>query len=347
MNSPLISVVIPNFNGAAHLENCLRSLVLQTYGRGEIIVVDNGSRDASLAVVRRVAPQARILALDRNVGFAGAVNRGIEAAHGDWIAVLNNDTEAAPDWLAECARGIERHPEAGFFACRILDFGQRDRIYSAGDCFLRFGVGYRRGQEQRDGAEYAAELPVFGACGCAALLSKSTLESAHGYDEDFFAYLEDVDLALRLQAAGARGYYLPAAAVYHVGGATSGGEFAPLAVRLRTRNAILLLLKCLPVSILARCAPFIAAGQAAWLIRVLRRHRLLSYLRGLAGVFPLMPRMLARRRSLRPLWKESGHNLWPAILESEMLARRDFRHAGPEQSRLLSWYFRKVGAEPK
>jgi len=340
MNSPRISVVIPNYNGAACLENCLRSLVQQSYGPMEIIVVDNASRDPSLAGVGRIAPRARILALNENAGFAGAVNRGVEAAGGQWIAVLNNDTEAAPDWLAECARAIERHPEAAFFACRILDYRRRDRIYSAGDCFLRFGIGYRRGQEQRDGADYAGEIPVFGACGCAALLRKSTLEAARGYDENFFAYLEDVDLALRLQAAGARGYYLPAATVYHVGGATSGGEFAPLAVRLRTRNALLLLCKSIPVSILMRCAPFIVAGQASWLIRVIRHGRLLSYLRGLAGVIPLTPRMLAQRRALRPLWKKPGQHLWLAILESEELARHDFLQPGPGQSRLLSWYFR-------
>lgn len=341
MDLPLISIIIPNCNGAAILEGCLRSIVRQTCARPEIIVVDNASSDRSIEVVQQVAPEARVLRQSQNLGFAGAVNRGIKEARGEWVAVLNNDTEAAPDWMQECSAAIERHPDASFLACRILDYFSRDRLYSAGDCFLRAGIGYRRGQEQADTREYARETPIFSACGCAALLRKSTLEAANGYDEQFFAYLEDVDLGLRLQAAGARGYYVPGAVVFHVGGATSGGEFAPLAVRLRTRNAILLLIKSVPARVLFRCAPMILAAQASWFARVVGHRRLLSYFRGLAGVLPLLPAMMSRRRELQSLWRNSGQRLWQAILESEELARRDYLQPGLASSRFLAWYFRR------
>jgi len=336
---PLISVVIPNYNGAACLETCLRSLLRQGDHRQELLVVDNGSRDHSIELVRRLAPQARILPQPCNLGFAAAINCGIRAARGEWIAVLNNDTEVAAGWLAACLEAIERHPEASFLACRILDYHDRDRVYSAGDCFLRAGLGYRRGQEQPDGEEYGREIPIFSACGCAALYRKAALEAAHGYDEHFFAYLEDVDLGLRLQAAGAAGYYVPGARVYHLGGATSGGEFAPLAVRLRTRNAILLLLKSIPGRILLRCTPMILAGQVSWFGRAAAHGRLLSYLHGLAGIFPLLPAMLKKRRALRRLWKNSAPRLWRSILESEKMACRDFLPSREARSRFLAWYF--------
>jgi GT2 family glycosyltransferase len=339
-DKPLISVVIPNYDGAACLEICLHSLLPQLDNRAELLVVDNASRDHSIEMIRRLAPQARILPQPRNLGFAAAVNQGIRAAQGEWIAVLNNDTEVAADWLAACVAAIERHPEASFLACRILDYHRRDRVYSAGDCFLRAGLGYRRGQEQPDGEEYGHETPIFSACGCAALYLKTALEAAHGYDEHFFAYLEDVDLGLRLQAAGALGYYVPGAAVYHLGGVTSGGEFSPLVVRLGTRNAILLLLKSIPARILLRCIPMILAGQLFLFGRAVVHGRLLSYLRGLAGIFPLLPVMLRRRRDLRRLWRNSGPRLWHSILESENLARQDFMPHRERRSHFLAWYFR-------
>lgn len=339
-DAPRISVVIPNYDGAACLEACLKSLVPQLDGQAEAIVVDNASRDGSLDVVRRTAPQARILPQERNLGFAGAVNRGANAARGEWIAVLNNDTEVAPDWLAECHAAIARHPDAAFLACRILDSGNPGRIYSAGDCFLRAGIGYRRGQELADGPAYREEGPVFSACGCAALIRRVVFLEARGYDERFFAYLEDVDLGLRLQAAGFRGYYIPGARVFHIGGATSGGEFAPLAVRLRTRNALLLLVKSVPAGILLRSLPMVLAMQISWFGRAVRHGRLGSYLRGLGGAAALAPAMWRSRRETRPLWRQSGSWLWKSILASENLARRDFMPQGEPGSRFLAWYFR-------
>jgi GT2 family glycosyltransferase len=337
---PLISIVIPNYNGAAYLEVCLRSLLRQTYSRMEILVVDNASQDPSIEVVRRVAPEARILPLPGNSGFAAAVNLGVAAAAGEWIAILNNDTEAAPDWLAECASAIGRHPDASFLACRILDYKQRDRIYSAGDCFLRAGIGYRRGQDRPDGEEYRRETAIFSACGCAALFQTAALKAANGFETEFFAYLEDVELGLRMQAAGAQGYYVPNAAVYHIGAATSGGEFAPMVVRLRTRNAILLVMQSLPGRILWRCLPMILAAQLVWLGRVLVHRRFLSYLRGLAAVIPLAPERIRYRIGARRLWRKLSKRLWHVILESEAMARRDFSRGQISTSRFLTWYFR-------
>jgi GT2 family glycosyltransferase len=337
----LVSVVIPNYNGSAFLETCLRSLERQTYRGFEVLLVDNASQDDSLEIVRRVAPRVMILEQSQNLGFSGGVNAGIRVARGEWIAVLNNDTEISEGWLEECLAALERHPDVSFLACRILDFTDRRLLYSAGDCFLRAGVGYRRGQDQVDAPAYQRETEIFSASGCAALYRKSALEEAGGFDKKFFAYMEDVELGLRMQATGAHGYYVPQAVVFHRGGATSGGEFSRLTVRLRTRNSVLMLLQSVPAVVFWRCLPMIVLGQASWLARVLLHGRLPSYLRGLAGVFPLLPAALDRRRTMQPLWQKSRNDLWQGILKSENMARMDFPARKPDHSStFLHWYFR-------
>jgi len=343
-NLPLISIVIPNHNGAAYLETCLQSLRAQECSDMEVIVVDNASQDVSAAIVQSAMPDAVLLMESRNLGFAGGVNAGIRASRGEWIAVLNNDTELAADWFAECVRAIREKPDSAFFACRILDFSNRGRIYSAGDCFLRGGIGYRRGQELPDREEYRQECEIFSASGCAALFRRNVLEDVGVFDERFFAYLEDVDLGLRLQSAGYHGYYAPRAVVYHHGAATSGGEFSSLAVRLRTRNALLLLLKNMPLQFLLRCLPMLILTQLTWLVRALLHGRLCSYIRGLGGALLLAPAMMRERRRLCRLSGAARSSLWGKILQSEAMAGRDFDAPhGQGKSTFLTVYFRLFG----
>jgi len=338
---PRISVIIPNYNGAPVLEACLRSLVSQSHPPDEVLVIDNASQDNSLEVIRTAAPFARALAQPANRGFAAAANLGARDARSEWLAILNNDTEAAPGWLRACLEAAGRHPDASFLASRVLDAQARSTIDSAGDCLLRAGIGYRRGHGMPDGAEYGDELEVFSTSGSAAVYRKSAFDAAGGFDERFFAYLEDVDLGLRLMAQGHRGYYVPSAAVYHRGGATSGGEFSPLSVRLRTRNSLLLLFKNYPAGWLLRCSPMILASQLFWLARVLARRRFVSYLAGLAELVPALPRMIPERsRSARSV-RAAGSDLWQAVRCSENMARRDFCSSpGRRNSAFLRWYFR-------
>ncbi len=339
--APLISVVIPNHDGALLLERCLRSLAAQTRKDFEILIVDNASTDASIGTALQVYPQACILRLERNLGFAGGANAGFAASRGEWVAVLNNDTEVAQDWISACAAAIGRHSDAAFFACRILEMEQRGTLYGAGDCYLRAGIGYRRGQGQPDGPAYDREITVFSACGCAALYRRSMLTDLDGYDERLFAYLEDVDLGLRMQVLGHVGYYIPQARVYHLGSATSGGEFSPMSVRLRTRNSILLLMRSVPARILCRTIPMIVAAQIWWLLRVIRHGRLTCYLQGIGQAVNLAPSIYRSRSRLRRIWDhDSVERLWQSILRSESLARQDYFPALPAKpSRFLKWYF--------
>jgi GT2 family glycosyltransferase len=339
--APQVSVIIPNFNGAAHLGPCLASIARQTLAPAEVLVVDNASSDDSAAEASRRFPATRVLRLGANLGFAGAVNAGVRVAAGDWVAVLNNDTEVSERWLEEALGVAVRHPDADFVACRIMELERPGAVFSAGDCFLRAGIGYRRGQERADHPRYAGEAEVFAPSGCAALYRKAAFEEAGAFDEGFFAYLEDVDLGLRFQAAGRRGYYAPGALVHHRGGGTSGGEFSRLSVRLRTRNALLLLAKSVPGAVLGRSLPMIAAAQAVWLARCVAHGRLGSWLRGIAAVPAALPAALRARRRLRGLGRDGPARVWRAILASEALAREDFAAPGaPRVSLFLHWYFR-------
>ncbi len=336
-----IAVIIPNFNGAQFLEACLTSLLSQTAAPEEILIVDNASSDDSCDIVRRTAPNATILRQTCNLGFAAAVNVAVGLARAEWIAVANNDTEFAPDWLLQCQAAIERHPDAQFLACRIMEHSTENRIYSAGDCFLRAGIGYRRGQGRPDHPEYREDTEVFAPCGCAALYRRSVFRHLGGYDGQYFAYLEDVDLGFRMRAAGHRGYYAASATVYHIGGATSGGEYSPLSVRLQTRNSLLLLLKNYPWIFCWRGGPMILAWQLAWLARVLGHGRLLSYLRGLAEAAKAAFHLRRKGSRRGRLNRESRDRLWRLIIEAERMARRDlFIHAGKYDSTFLRWYFR-------
>jgi GT2 family glycosyltransferase len=339
-NLPLISIVIPNYNGSRYLESCLKSLAVQSCKEFEIIIVDNGSTDNSVEIVRAVAPEAILLPQKRNLGFAGGANAGIRSSRATWVALLNNDTEVAQDWVLQCTKAIQAHPEASFLACRVLHYNDRSRVYSAGDCFLRAGIGYRRGQEQPDRNEFLQEREVFSASGCAALYRKTALEEIGLFDERFFAYLEDVELGLRLQSRGYHGRYAPRAEVYHHGATTSGGEFSRLSVYMRTRNSLLILLKSIPFTILMRCLPMIILGQLSWMFRAAAHGRILDYLRGLGGAFLLAREMIRDRAAARRHWRNSKLQFWQRILNSEALARKEFT-AGPGNSvsLFLKWYF--------
>ena len=306
---PFISIIIPNWNGAAHLPTCLQSLRRQTYPRFEVIVVDNASTDDSLELLERDYPEVRVVALPRNRGFAGGANAGIERARGEIVALLNNDTEADPRWLEELAGALARHPEAGMAASKLLLFDRRDTIHSAGDLYRVDGVPGNRGVWQRDDGQFDREEYVFGACGGAAAYRREMLEEVGLFDEDLFAFCEDVDLAWRAQLAGWRCIYVPTAVVYHKLSATGGGKIASYYCG---RNFIYVIAKDYPASLLRRYWRRIFAAQLsiAWeALRAWRGEAARARLRGqLAGLWGL-PRMLRKRRAIQRARKVSDEYL--------------------------------------
>ncbi len=161
--SPRVAVVIPNWNTRAFLGPCLESLRRQTFRDFETLVVDSASTDGSVGFVEERFPEVRVLALPENRGFSGAVNAGIEASSADLVVLLNNDTEQDPGWLEALVRAAERRPEAGLFASKLVDFGDRRLLDGAGDALRKSGLPYRLGHGERDRGQFGSEEFVFGA----------------------------------------------------------------------------------------------------------------------------------------------------------------------------------------
>ena len=194
---------MPNRDGADVIGACLRSALAQTWPRGEVIVVDDGSTDSSADLVARDFPAVRLLRLPAPSGFAGACNAGLAAAGGEWIAVLNTDAEADPRWLAEAMAVAETAPAPAMIACRVLS-ADGATVDSLGMRLTRGGLCLLRGRGAIDAPDdtLPASAEVFGPAGSAALYRASALDAVGFFAPDYFAYYEDADLAWRLRLAG-------------------------------------------------------------------------------------------------------------------------------------------------
>lgn len=298
-----VDVIIPTYNGLALLAPCLDALRRQTFRDFAVLVVDDGSTDGTAAALARDYPEARVLRRPRNGGLAAACNAGIAATTGELVCLLNNDTEAEPGWLAALVAALDAAPWAGSAASKMLLFDRRDTLHSAGDGFAVTGVPVNRGVWRRDEGQYDAAPEIFGPCAGAALYRRAALAAvADGrdcpFDEDLFMYCEDVDLNWRLQLAGYRSVFAPAARIYHHLSATGGGPFAS---RWVGRNLLLILAKDVPLPLLRRYAPRIIAthvGRAYRAARSWRGAAARATLRGMAAALPALPRFWRKRRTL-------------------------------------------------
>jgi len=246
-NNTFFSVIILNWNGKHLLEECLDSVLAQTFRTFETIVVDNGSNDGSPDFLRtRYGDLLRLIALPENFGYAGGNNRGIEAADGTWIVFLNNDTQVDPRWLEELADAISRHPDASIFACKVLNYFRRDEIDTVGHLLYPDGINRGRGRLEKDRGQYDREEEVFFPSGCAAAYRKDLLDAIGGFDESFFAYGDDTELGLRARLYGASCLLAPGAVVYHKYSETTG-TYSEFKVYQVERNRVWVLLKCFPL----------------------------------------------------------------------------------------------------
>jgi GT2 family glycosyltransferase len=289
----VISVVIPNWNGRRWLPGCLAALAAQERAPDEIIVVDNGSSDGSVEYLRHEHPEVTVLALSRNTGFAAAANIGVSIPDGEFVALVNADVELAPDWLARMATALEAHPGAASVACKMLSLRDPTIVDDAGDVLRRDGVCEQRGRFGPDDGRWDAAGEVFGACAGAALYRRSAVLDVGGFEERYFAYLEDVDLALRLRLAGWACRYEPVVALHAAQG--SSGALPGGAAFLATRNTLVLVARFWPV----RWLGLVAYRQLGWAWHAARERRLRAHLRAVAAAVPLLPAALRARRRLR------------------------------------------------
>jgi GT2 family glycosyltransferase len=298
---PLVTVVIPNWNGAAYLPACLDSVRGQTYANVEVVVADNASTDGSPELLRDDYPEVRLVPLPENRGFTGAANAGIEMARGEIVVLLNNDTEVEPGWLGAVVGAFGQHPEAGMVASKMLLYDQRDRFHTTGDTYSLGGLPGNRGVWEKDEGQYEAEDYVFSACGGSAAYRRAMLEQIGPLDADFFFSCEDVDLGWRAQLAGWRCVYVPGAVVYHHLAATGGDVTASY---YNGRNYLWLIAKNYPGPLLRKYWPRILSTQAriAWeALKAWRGEAARARLRGILHGLLTLPGALRKRRRIQRL----------------------------------------------
>jgi GT2 family glycosyltransferase len=326
----MISVVVVNWNRRPLLRACLESLARQRDADFEVIVVDNGSADGSADLAEREFG-ARVIRNRENRGFCAANNQGIAAARGEFVALLNNDAEADPAWLAELYRACSSGPDVGMAASKILVWEDPKRIDKAGHLIFPDGQNRGRGSGLLDSGQFDRQEEVLWPDGCAAMYRKSMLDVIGGFDEDFFAYGDDAELGLRARIAGWRCLYVPGAVVRHHRGATMGKDSARR-LALIERNRVLLALKLFPWSLLWRNPFYYAMRLAAGVLLAGRGGGDTAYFPGVGGklamagallrgdcaALRLAPRMLRKRAGIDRFRKLSPAELRRLILDHRL-----------------------------
>ena len=295
---PLVSVIIANFNGAQYLEPCLNAVLAQDYPRCEVILADDGSTDGSPELVREKFPSVIVLENIHNRGFAAVNNQAIRASHGDYVVTLNNDTRVEPGFLAEMVHVAESDPYIGSCAPLIILHHQR-LVDSAGIEVDWAGIAWQRRRGEPVSANHGLE-EVFGACAGAALYRRKMLDEIGLFDEQYFAYYEDVDLAWRAKLVGWRCVHVPTAIVYHVHSAFWSKQ-PGRKTYLLARNKLLTIIKNYPWPALLLGWPLILAYDLFSLGYAIWRGQGLSALHGRWDALTHLGWALRQRRKVQAL----------------------------------------------
>lgn len=318
------------------MKTCIDSLRIQSFQDFEVIVVDNGSTDGSTEYLAGNFPDVRIISLTRNFGFSRAVNEGLKVSRGEYIALLNNDTETDPDWLKELYYALEGDPDLGLCASRMINYYHRDTLDGAGDYFPRSGRAFKRGMGKKVSDGYNITELVFGASGGAALYKKELFETVGYFDEDFFSYFEDVDLSFRAQLQGFKCMYVPTAIVYHVGGGTSEANITGFneakeilrdkKLRERTfllaRNRIYVIIKNIPLILILKYLPNIIGGHMiSFGYHSVKSGHIKEFLCGVFIGIADIPRFLSKRKLIQDHKKLSIREIDRLINEYGRFAR--------------------------
>ncbi|MEQ2836501.1 glycosyltransferase family 2 protein [Dorea formicigenerans] len=240
-----VTIVIPNYNGKHFMEPCLSSLSKQTYKNFHILVVDNASSDGSIEYMEENYPDIELIKLQKNYGFSKAVNIGIQHSRTPYVILLNNDTTVDTRYVEEMVKAIEKSPKIFSVSSKMIQMYHPELIDSAGDLYTLLGWGVCRGCG-RPVSNYTKYDEIFTACAGAAIYRRSVFDEIGYFDENHFAYLEDIDIGYRARIYGYYNMYCPTALVYHVGSGTSGSKYNSFKVKLAARNNLYLNYKNMP-----------------------------------------------------------------------------------------------------
>jgi len=322
---PLVTVIVVTLNNLNLLRNCLISLYAQDYGVIEIVVVDNGSEEDVCGMLAAEFPEVHTVRLDKNHGFAGGNNRGIETAQGKYVALINNDAVAAPKWLSSLVATAESDANIGAAASVVIDGNQPDVLDSCG-VGIALDAMSRQAMRGMPVPELTQPREVLLFSGCACLLKMEALKEVGLFDEDFFAYCEDTDLGLRLRRAGWNIVVAPGAYVHHYYSMT-GGKFSLQKIYWVERNHLWVAIKNFPWFLLA-ILPLVTAWRyfvqgysvlrgTCELNRFTESNNsaaiVSTYLKAYTDMFVKLPVMLLKRRKFRKKHRLSNIDMFNLI----------------------------------
>ena len=252
------TVVIPNYNGIKYIDGCLRSLYKGSV-HPEIILVDNGSTDGSLSLVKEKYPLVKVIEFTENTGFSKAVNAGIRMARTEYVLLLNNDTVSGQEMMACLEKAMDDDPGIFSAGAKMISLHDRNKLDGAGDFYCALGWAYARGKDKPVDS-YDKEGRIFSACEGAAIYRRGLFDKIGYFDENHFAYLEDIDIGYRANIYGYPNKYAPEAEVFHAGSAVSGSRHNEFKVKLSARNSIYLIYKNMPFLQIIINFPLLLAG---------------------------------------------------------------------------------------
>ncbi len=297
---PKATVIVINWNGRHFLDDCLRTVLAQAYPNFQVILADNGSTDGSVAYVRATYPAVKVMAFTENLGFAEGNNRAILASDGDYVVTLNNDTWVEPGWLAALVAAAEMDPWVGMVASKMIFARNPTMINSTGICIDPVGIAWDRDGGILDDPSERQVEEIFGPCAGAALYRRTMLDEIGLFDADFFAYLEDVDLAWRGRLCGWRCLYTAQARVFHIHSGTSR-EGSIFKARMLGRNKVWTIAKNYPNRLFWFYLPLIFVYDlAAVLYSALGRRDFVAMSGRVQGIRNLAG-MWRKRRAIRAL----------------------------------------------
>lgn len=313
-NNPGVSVVIPNYNGLKFLEMCLESLKIQSYSVSEIIVVDNNSSDNSVNFIKHNYNYVKVIKLDKNFGFSKSVNEGIKLALTDennsYIVLLNNDVECNKDFIKELVRGFESDI-VGSVASKMLNYKTKNSFDNTGLFLNLKDTAYLRGYDELDHGQYDKREFVFGCCAGAGMYRREVFEKVGLFDEDFFAYNEDIDLDIRMQLNGYRCIYNPKSICYHIGSATSGNK-SPFKIYLCEMNIVVLRVKNYPLRVIIRNLHYFLYYTAGRFYHYLFDDSVKCFFYGIAGLLAGMlksPKYIMNRYKNNQFYTNSFYDI--------------------------------------
>jgi GT2 family glycosyltransferase len=312
MKTGSATVIIVNWNGGKLLEECLLRLTRQTLPPAKILVVDNGSADDSADRAERIAG-VTVRRTGKNLGFAAANNLALQECDTDLVALLNPDAFAESDWLERLVAAAQARPDVAAFGSRQMAEGYEDTLDGIGDVYHLSGLAWRSGHGRKRHPSDGIARAIFSPCAGAALFRREALREAGGFDEDFFCYVEDVDLGFRLRLAGHKAMYVPDAVVHHVGSALSGGRHSDFSVYHGHRNLAWVFVKNMPGPLFWLLLPAHLLLTLATLAYFSARGKGELIFRAKWDAVKGIPAMWAKRRAIQDGRRAKIADIWRAL----------------------------------